>query len=168
MQSTWCETLRLAAKRGGASKTRPSRWFAFERASRTAIDERHTDLLLLLWLGCRRGWWSTMEANPLMAVWKPKAEPDREAVGVATAEAAGVAEDEVVEPEANGADMPATSMNQARKDASSRRQAGAKSGLQFCLHLLLQEKSCLLWRGMAVLTLPVVLWNHSLLKATRL
>ena len=155
MEQTWTETLRLAAKRGGASKTRPSRWFAFERASRSAVAERHTDLLLLLWLGCRRSWWTSMEANPLMAVWKPKAETEGEAAGEATAEPAGADEGEEVEQGVGVAELAATSMNQARKDASAKRQSGPKSGLQFCLQLLLQEKSCLLWRGLALLTLPL-------------
>ena len=170
MDVTWSETLRDAAKRGGASKTRPSRWFAFERTSRSAVAERHTDMLLLLWLGCRRSWWPSVEANPLMASWKPKTEDQCTQVGVGEAEAAVADDNEVADAEVPMAEMVANSMNQARKDATAKRQAGPKSGLQFCLHLLLQEKSCLLWKGMSSLTLPVesfIAEGHQAVKTLR-
>ena len=155
MEATWVEALKAASERGGACKTRPSRWFAFERASRAASAERHTDLLLLLWLGCRRSWWSCMESNPLMATWKPVAEVASEEKVVATAEPAVAENEEVPEVEGAVSEGVATSMNQARKDAVLKRQSVPRSGLQFCLHLLLQEKSCMLWKGMCALTLPV-------------
>ena len=151
MQAVWDEVLLACSHKATGEHTRPSRWFAFERASRRCVASRHQDLLLLLWLGCRRGWWKSMAENPLMCLWRP--EPDAQAD-----DAVAVAEDveavEGADHEVADVGVAETNMSKAKKTADQKRQS-IKSGLQYCLHLLLQEHRCHLWKGMVYLTLPL-------------
>ena len=97
MERLWTEVLSVASTRGTGEQTRPSRWFAFERASRRVVGSRHLDLLLLLWLGCRRSWWNGIDKNPLLSLWTPEAvaEPVGDVVPAECVEAVvGEAEDD--------------------------------------------------------------------------
>ena len=132
MQKVWDEVLLACLHKGIGEHTRPSRWFAFELASRRSLVSRHQDLLLLLWLGCRRGWWKSMSENPLMCLWRP--EPASHA-DIAVAVAEPVEEVEDVGAEVADVEVSATNMSKAKKTADQKRQA-IKSGLQYCLHLL--------------------------------
>ena len=154
VESSWTSVLTAASSRATGEQTRPSRWFAFERASRRAVAGRHLDLLLLLWLGTRRGWWKDVSTNPLMAQWSPAPEgASAEAAGEAVAEAVNVDGEENGDKDAAEVGV-ATSMAKAKEEAQDRRKT-VRSGLQFVLHLLLQEKACKQWQAMVQVTIPL-------------
>lgn len=67
MQYVWEWARRQHAGRSCGSDPKRSRWWQFETASAAAIDFRYLDLLVLVWLGCRRKWWKTTD-NPLLSI----------------------------------------------------------------------------------------------------
>eukprot|EP00971_Amphidinium_carterae_P086110 1703657-Amphidinium_carterae.1 len=65
VSTSWHEVLRSLARDGIGTNVKTSRWFAWEQRARKASSHRYRDLLLLMFLGAKRQWWSCWDSSPL-------------------------------------------------------------------------------------------------------
>ena len=59
----WCEQVLTEKTSCGTAKT--SRWWSFEERSRHALQHRWCDVMLMIYIGFRKGWWKTFSQSPL-------------------------------------------------------------------------------------------------------
>ena len=64
-EDLWKEAFERFLKRGIGEEAKPCRWFACERRTRQAEEERTMVLMLICWHGFKRKWWRTMDECPL-------------------------------------------------------------------------------------------------------
>eukprot|EP00971_Amphidinium_carterae_P339145 6476776-Amphidinium_carterae.4 len=154
----WREILKVLSTEGIGTNVKTSRWFAWEQRSRKASAHRYQDLLLLMFLGAKRKWWSKWDESPSHSM-HVVFDADTEHV---------VSEEPIHEEEgpADPAPVAAASSSSSAQPAAPRNMSEAKresvqrrsvcgSALQYCLRVLLHEETCRVWKGLAWIGLPL-------------
>lgn len=152
-----CEHHLVHATTGSAPKS--SRWWSVERLAREQRKLRAMFLMLLIYVGFRRGWWSTYKDVPLFlkdAELKPEADP--EAIGLEALEKEdgkeekekedAADEDMVMEPA-----LKKLGVAKSREELRRKRQQ-CVGAMQYATRTLCNKKNVLLFDGMEYLTRP--------------
>ena len=157
-EKMWLKATSALKSAGKGFEAKKSRWFATEALCRDQRELRGSMKLLLMYVGFRRKWWSTLDESPLaMVMGKPLLESDGEpAEGVPPVE--GGAEAAEGEQEVD-AEMDAPSANrqgqQKSREEVRRRRAKCAGHMQFAARVMHRPVSTRLWNGVLMLTEPV-------------
>ena len=68
MQDAWKYAEYMLVNKSTCEAAKSGRWWSFEERSRASLCRRGCDLLVLIFLGFKRGWWRTMSRCPLFCV----------------------------------------------------------------------------------------------------
>eukprot|EP00971_Amphidinium_carterae_P056731 1121622-Amphidinium_carterae.2 len=158
VRSSWHRVLSSLTTEGIGTNVKTSRWFAWEQRARKAASHRYRDMLLLMFLGAKRQWWSCWDSSPLHSAQvvfsadadevvsheqvqdeDPPDEPTHAAAAAASSSAAAA------EPK---------SLSEAKRESVQRRSV-VGSALQYCLRVLMHEETCRLWKALAWFALPL-------------
>ena len=135
-----------------------SRWWAVETLARAQRHLRSMTLMLLIFVGYRRGWWSSFDQTPMFAsIEKPLEEAkEADARGLEILEREGKAEDDEDDDDL-GKDEPAAkrvSLSAGRAEMRKRRSQ-CVSQMQYAARVLARKKSCRLFDAMEFLSRPL-------------
>lgn len=169
MDAAWLWLHDQLQSRHMGTDSKGSRWFAWEQASRYASQRRVQDLVILLYLGFKRGWWKRISECPLECRAAAIVDPGDAELPGEVAEVGGSAMDaEGAQGEGDAAGVSAsrTSIGEARKAVCDARKQCANT-LQYCANVLAQESKCRLWAGMASLPQPVERWFMDVVSALK-
>eukprot|EP00971_Amphidinium_carterae_P099718 1972107-Amphidinium_carterae.3 len=154
MQDTW-HWARLHMESGTLDAAeQQSRWFSFEHVTQGWLATRWIVLLLLLYHGCSKKWWKSLQESPFLKNRSEYSSAVAEG-DVATGTEAGAQPSELVtaDDDAEELQLGATSVGAARRQAAEKRKT--VSILKHSAALLCDEVGCRLWMGMAHLCLPL-------------
>jgi len=149
----WC--YRASTMHDSCANHKSGRWWSFEERSRQSAKHRWTDLLVLLYVGFRRGWWKSSSTSPLQTLEFDFPVDDQVELPDEPVAAEGEQPDPG-RPGNDGEDGPATeymSAARSREEARRRRQS-CVSALHFASKLLSRRLSCSLWAAMVYFTIP--------------
>ena len=156
----WCRK-QCALRSCGSDCNKLSRWWSFEQQSQSILPHLQLDLLILLWLGFRRRWWSEGQC-PLFCEQDRRdgcMEDDLQAPFPGElAEANLVQPDEEASSQARGAAQgPSSSRNSVAdcKREAEKRRGQTRTQLEYCCKLLTRRLNVRLWVSMIHLTDPL-------------
>ena len=150
------------------SKFKESRWWATECRGMDVMENRWPLLMLLIWLGFQRGWWTSWSETPLMGLRGGQRVAEDAGDGlealhgeeVPDAESEGEAADEGAAAPAADFEGPLQSETRvgkaAAREALQKKRDKLKSSLYYSAVVLCQPLSCRLYACMCHMARPLV------------
>lgn len=156
VRRVWLTGKSIMVDRNKGVNPKNSRWFSFETKSVHFFPELHLTLLVLVYVGFRRGWWRSVEACPLFFEGATFGEDDgRDLVvpGEASAPSAACVATEGDEEEGHedpeGPSSSKFNMSTGRAEVSKRRKQ-CISTLNYTVQLLSRGLNLRLWKVIAL------------------
>lgn len=172
MASMWKKCVATLTARGKGSNTKDSRWWSFETSARDFLPQASMTLLLLVFVGYKRGWWRSLEACPLFdedAIFceESLAQPGEEdgAAHIAPADGgndAGGRDDDDVLREGEGPTSSRTTLAAGRQEVRKRRSA-CVSTLMYVSKILAKPLNLRLLRVLSYSPEPLEKWFNNMI-----